>query len=80
MNNNLEQLQEHHQRTATLVDAEMILFADEHSIPLQDAQQTFTCPFSLVENKTNKYKLLSKVALHVLCIPATSAPSERDFQ
>jgi hypothetical protein len=46
MKNNLKQhLQEHCQRTALLLDTNIILFADEHSIPLQDAQQKLICPY-----------------------------------
>ncbi len=65
-NNNLEwQLQE--------------LFVDEPSILLKDEQQKFTCSLTWWKAKQTKYKLLSEVALYVLCIPATSALSERVF-
>jgi hypothetical protein len=49
------------------------------SLHLQDAQQRFNCPLSWWKNNQTKYKMLSEVALRLLCIPATSAPSERGF-
>ena len=55
------------------------MYAREPSLPLQDEQQKFTCPLSWWKLNQSKYKILSEVALRVLCIPATSAPSERVF-
>jgi hypothetical protein len=82
-NNNAEvvarQHQEHLRRFSKTADAEILLFACEPSIPLQNEQQRFTCPLNWWKLNQTKYKLLSEVALHLLCIPATSAPSERVF-
>jgi hypothetical protein len=82
-NNNAEvvsrQHQEHLRRISETADAEALLFAREPSIPLQNEQQRFTCPLNWWKLNQTKYKLLSEVALRLLCIPATSAPSERVF-
>ncbi len=34
---------------------------------------------TVVEELSKKYKIISKLAIRLLCIPATSAPSERVF-
>jgi len=73
------QYQDNLMRIMASIDAEMTLYAREPSLPLQDAQQKFTCPLSWWKLNQSKYKILSEVALRVLCIPATSAPSERVF-
>jgi hypothetical protein len=83
MHNNAEvvarQHQEHLRRISETADAEALLFAREPSIPLQNEQQRLTCPLNWWKLNQTKYKLLSEVALRLLCIPATSAPSERVF-
>ena len=82
-NNNNGQLQAARQesvdRLVISVDAELLLYQQEPSLHLQDAQQKFNCPLLWWKNNQAKYRLLSAVALHLLCIPATSAPSERVF-
>jgi hypothetical protein len=84
-NNNadLGYAQHHYQdnlmRIIASIDAEMTLYGSEPSIPLQDNQQKFSCPLTWWKLNQSKYKMLSEVALRVLCIPATSAPSERVF-
>jgi len=74
------QYQDNLMRIMASIDAEMTLYAREPSLPLQDEQQKFTCPLSWWKLNQLKYKILSDVALCILCIPATSAPSERVFQ
>ena len=71
--------QESVDRLVISVDAELLLYQQEPSLHLQDAQQKFNCPLLWWKNNQAKYRLLSAVALHLLCIPATSAPSERVF-
>ena len=85
VNNNADPgyAQHHYQdnlmRIIASIDAEMTLYGSEPSIPLQDNQQKFSCPLTWWKLNQSKYKMLSEVALRVLCIPATSAPSERVF-
>jgi hypothetical protein len=82
-NNNNGQVQADYQETVdrliTSVDAEILLYQQEPSLHLQDAQHRFNCPLTWWKNNQTKYKMLSEVALRLLCIPATSAPSERVF-
>jgi hypothetical protein len=83
VNNNADPgcAQHHYQdnlvRIIASIDAEMTLYVSEPSLPLQDNQQNFSCPLTWWKLNQSKYKMLSEVALHILCIPATSAPSER---
>jgi hypothetical protein len=73
-------IQEHNvMRINEAANAEILLYTCEPSIPLQNAQQRFTCPLSWWKSNQTKCRLLSEVALCLLCIPATSAPSERVF-
>jgi hypothetical protein len=64
---------------ATSADAELILYKQEPSIRLRNDNGTFNCPLTWWKFNEKKYKLLSILAARVLCIPATSAPSERVF-
>jgi hypothetical protein len=66
-------------RVIISIDAEVSLYACEHNLPLQDNQQKFSCPLTWWKSNQSKYRTLSEVALCMLCIPATSAPSERVF-
>jgi hypothetical protein len=62
-----------------VVDAEITLYKHEPSIRLINDDGNFTCPLTWWKFNDRKYRLLSKLAARVLCIPATSAPSERVF-
>jgi hypothetical protein len=64
---------------ATAADAELTLYKQEPSIRLKNDDGTFNCPLTWWKFNERKYKLLSVLASRVLCIPATSAPSERVF-
>jgi hypothetical protein len=72
--------QDNLKRIIASIDAEMTLYASAPSLPLQDNQQKFTFPLTWWKLNQSKYKMLSEMALHFLCIPATSAPSERVFR
>jgi hypothetical protein len=67
------------QRIIDSVDAELVLYKQEPSVPLQDHDGKFSCPLAWWYTNQRKYKMLSQVAIRTLCIPATSAPSERVF-
>jgi hypothetical protein len=69
------QHQENVRRISKTVNTELLLYACGPNIPLQDEQQRFTCPLNWWKLKQNKYKLLSEVALCLLCIPATTTNS-----
>jgi len=55
------------------------LFDDEPLLELQDEDGNYTSPLRWWSFHQDKYKLLSQMAIRVLCVPATSAPSERVF-
>lgn len=67
-----------HEQVMASVDAELTLFKQEPSIPFKIAGK-LSCPLEWWFSKKEKYKLLAQLALRILCIPATSAPSERVF-
>jgi hypothetical protein len=67
------------ERVIDTVMAEVTLYQNEPSLPLQDADGKFSCPLQWWKNCQRKYKIISKLAIRLLCIPATSAPSERVF-
>jgi hypothetical protein len=67
------------ERIINSADAEITLYSEEPSFPLQDAEGKFSCPLKWWYANHRKYKMLSQLALRILCIPATSAPSERVF-
>ena len=62
-----------------LVDAELALYKREPAIALQSGPGKFNDPLKWWEMNRRKFKILSVLAARVLCIPATSAPSERVF-
>jgi len=63
----------------TIADAELTLYKQEPTIKLRKDDGTFNCPLTWWKYNERKYKLLSILAARLLCIPATSAPSERVF-
>jgi len=62
-----------------IVDAELALYKDEPTISMFSTPGDYNDPLSWWRLNTRKYKLLSKLASRILCIPATFAPSERVF-
>ena len=67
------------ENAATIADAELTLYKQEPMIKLRKDDGTFKCPLTWWKCNERKYKLLSILAARLLCIPATSAPSERVF-
>ena len=63
----------------TIADAELTLYKQEPTLKLKKDDGTFNCPLTWWKYNERKYKLLSILAARLLCIPATSAPSERVF-
>jgi hypothetical protein len=63
---------------ATIADAELTLYKQEPTLQLRKDDGTFNCPLTWWKYNEHKYRLLSILASR-LCIPATSAPSERVF-
>ncbi len=61
------------------VDAELLLYKREQHLPLQKDDGSFSNPLDWWYLKQQQYPLLANIALRVLAIPATSAPSERVF-
>lgn len=62
-----------------VVDAELLLYKREQHLPLKKADGSFNNPLDWWRLKQEQYPLLAGIALKVLAIPATSAPSERVF-
>jgi len=67
------------QRCIAAAEAEITSYKMEPSIRLKDNNNNFNCPLSWWKKNESKYKILSSIAAWFLCIPATSAPSERVF-
>jgi hypothetical protein len=61
------------------VDAELLLYKREQHLPLQKDDGSISNPLDWWYLKQQQYPLLANIALRVLAIPATSAPSERVF-
>jgi len=64
------------------VAVELATFDVEPSVPLMhsvDDVPVFTNPLDWWKTRKHKYPILSRVATALLCITATSAPSERLF-
>jgi hypothetical protein len=61
------------------VRAELVLYKREPAIMLQREEGIYNNPLEWWKVKKHQYPLLSKVAIKLLAIPATSAPSERVF-
>jgi len=59
--------------------AELTLYKAEPMLPLQKEDRTYNNPLDWWCLKAQQFPLLSKLAIRYLCIPATSAPSERVF-
>jgi len=67
------------QQRIAAAEAELILYKMDPGIRLQDLNNSFNCPLHWWKQNESKYKMLSILAAKLLCIPATSAPSERVF-
>ena len=81
-NNNVIQIEEvaWRQRCIDAAEAELTLYKMEPAIPLRDnGSEKYNCPLNWWKLHEFKYKMLSILAARYLCIPATSAPSERVF-
>lgn len=61
------------------IDAELLLYKREQHLPLRKADGGFNNPLDWWRVKHQQYPILAALALKVLAIPATSAPSERVF-
>ena len=59
--------------------AELTLYRGEQMMPLQKEDRTYNDPLAWWRVKAQQFPLLSELAIRYLCIPATSAPSERVF-
>jgi len=75
----LEAVDQQQLHVEEIVDAELALYKDEPTISMFSTPGVYNDPLSWWRLNTRKYKLLSKLASRILCIPATSAPSERVF-
>jgi hypothetical protein len=78
-NNNNNNAELKRQRCIAAAEAELTLYKMEPAIRLRDAKRRFLCPLTWWRLNETKYKLLAVLAARILCIPATSAPSERVF-
>jgi len=67
------------ERVINAVIAELTLYRDKPSLPLQNADSSFSCPLKWWKSNEIKYRMISKLALCVLSIPAITVPSERVF-
>jgi hypothetical protein len=67
------------ERIINNADAEITLYKEEPCLPIQDAEGKFSCPLKWWCTNHRKYKMMSQLAIRILCIPATSAPAERVF-
>jgi len=61
------------------VDAELLLYKREQHLPLKKGDGSFNNPLEWWRIKQQQFPLMAQIALRVLPIPATSAPSERVF-
>jgi hypothetical protein len=59
--------------------AELTLYRTEPMLPVQKEDRSYNDPLSWWRLKAQQFPLLSELAIKYLCIPATSAPSERVF-
>ncbi len=78
-NNNNENDNNRRNDILDVVDAELLLYKREQHLPLKKADGSFNNPLDWWRLKQQQYPLLAGIALKVLAIPATSAPSERVF-
>ena len=61
------------------VDAELLLYKREQHLPPKKGDGSFNNPLEWWRIKQQQFPLMAQIALRVLPIPATSAPSERVF-
>ena len=78
---NPEQVQENERGNVMeeLIDAELTLYRQEAPIAMKNNSGNYNNPLSWWSLNGRKFKYLSILASRILCIPATSAPSEHVF-
>jgi hypothetical protein len=59
--------------------AELTMYKAEPMLPLQKEDRSYNNPLEWWMIKAQQFPLLSEIAIRYLCIPATSAQSERVF-
>jgi hypothetical protein len=59
--------------------AELLMYRGEPALALQKEDRSYNNPLEWWRVKAQQFPLLSELAIKYLCIPATSAPSERVF-
>ena len=59
--------------------AELTMYKAEPMLPLQKEDRSYNNPLEWWRMKAQQFPLLSELAIRYLCVPATSAPSERVF-
>jgi len=62
-----------------LIDAELTLYRQEAPIAMKDNSGNYNNPLSWWSQNGRRFQHLSVLASRILCVPATSAPSERVF-
>jgi hypothetical protein len=62
-----------------IAQAELTMYKAAPMLPLQKEDRSYNNPLEWWKSNAKRFPLLSELAIRYLCIPATSAPSERVF-